>query len=133
MTNKVFLGGTCNDSLWRQELIPLLKIANIDYFDPVVEDWTPECQENEYKQKEICNIHLYVITQEMTGSFSIAEAVDSAWQSDKICIFHVIPTGFRQSQIGSFEAIIRLLEKRGGFGEITLAPDYPINIIKNKI
>lgn len=30
---KVFLGGTCNNSTWREELKPLLKI---DYFDPVV-------------------------------------------------------------------------------------------------
>lgn len=30
---KVFLGGTCNGSIWREKLIPLLKI---DYFNPVV-------------------------------------------------------------------------------------------------
>ena len=34
MNNKVFLGGTCNNSTWRDELIPQLKI---DYFNPVVE------------------------------------------------------------------------------------------------
>ena len=34
---KVFLGGTCNDSLWREELIKKLEI---DYFNPVVDDWT---------------------------------------------------------------------------------------------
>lgn len=48
MKNKVFLGGTCNNSTWRNELIPLL---NIDYFNPVVEDWTPECQAEEERQK----------------------------------------------------------------------------------
>ena len=53
MKNKVFLGGTCNESTWRNELIPLLKI---DYFNPVVEDWTPECQAEEERQKnEECN------------------------------------------------------------------------------
>ena len=44
---KVFLGGTCNNSTWRDTLIPLLKI---DYFNPVVDDWTPECQEQETPQ-----------------------------------------------------------------------------------
>jgi hypothetical protein len=34
---KVFLGGTCNESLWRDKLIKLLKI---EYFNPVVPDWT---------------------------------------------------------------------------------------------
>ena len=38
---KVFLGGTCAESKWREKLIPLLKC---DYFNPVVDDWTPECQ-----------------------------------------------------------------------------------------
>ncbi len=51
---KVFLGGTCNKTTWREELIPLL---TIDYFNPVVKDWTPECQEIEKQQKELCNIH----------------------------------------------------------------------------
>ena len=37
---KVFLGGTCNNSKWRDKLIPML---NIDYFNPVVDDWTEEC------------------------------------------------------------------------------------------
>ena len=32
---KVFLGGTCNESTWRDELIKKLKI---DYFNPVVDD-----------------------------------------------------------------------------------------------
>ena len=60
MKNKVFLGGTCNESTWREELIPLLKT---DYFNPVVEDWTPECQAEEERQKnEECNYQLYVIT-----------------------------------------------------------------------
>ena len=39
MKNKVFLGGTCNNSTWREELIPQLKI---DYYNPVVKDWTLE-------------------------------------------------------------------------------------------
>jgi len=33
--NKVFLGGTCNESTWRDELIPMLEI---DYFNPVVDE-----------------------------------------------------------------------------------------------
>ena len=52
---KVFLGGTCNESTWRNRFILML---DIEYFNPVVEDWTPECQANEYKQKELCDIHL---------------------------------------------------------------------------
>lgn len=41
---KIFLGGTCCETTWRDELIPYLEKANIEYFNPVVKDWTPECQ-----------------------------------------------------------------------------------------
>jgi hypothetical protein len=72
---KVFLGGTCNNSTWREKLIPMLKI---NYFNPVVDEWTPECQEEEIRQKEICDYCLYTITNEMTGVYSIAKAVDDS-------------------------------------------------------
>jgi hypothetical protein len=49
---KVFLGGMCNDSLWRERLIPTLEI---DYFNPVVEDWNEEAQERELKEREECD------------------------------------------------------------------------------
>jgi hypothetical protein len=41
---KVFLGGTCNESTWREKLIPMLKI---DYFNPVVKDWKLEIKEKD--------------------------------------------------------------------------------------
>ncbi|GAI10708.1 unnamed protein product [marine sediment metagenome] len=63
---KVFLGGTCNESTWRDRLISLLKI---DYFNPVVEDWTEECMAEEIRQRESCDYVLYVLTPLMTGSY----------------------------------------------------------------
>ena len=38
-----FLGGTCAETTWRNELMPLLDDKGIEYFNPVVEDWTEEC------------------------------------------------------------------------------------------
>lgn len=75
MKTKIFLGGTCNNSTWRETLIPLLQI---DYYNPVVPNWTPECQEEEICQRESCDWCLYVITPKMTGIYSIAEAVDDS-------------------------------------------------------
>lgn len=72
---KVFLGGTCNDSTWRDIIIPML---NIEYFNPVVKDWTPECQDEEIKQRKNCDFVLYTITPKMTGVYSIAEVVDDS-------------------------------------------------------
>ena len=104
--SKVFLGGTCNESEWREKLIPLLKI---NYFNPVVDDWTSECQEEEYRQKEICDIHLYVITPKMTGVFSIAELIDSSNKNPKGTVFMILSKDgdkeFDKGQLKSLNAV----------------------------
>jgi hypothetical protein len=73
--NKVFLGGTCAESTWREKLIPMLEI---DYFNPVVEEWTPDCMAEEIEQRQTCDYILYVITPESPGAYSIAEVVDDS-------------------------------------------------------
>lgn len=112
--NKIFLGGTCGKSTWRDQLIPCLN-SDIQYFNPVVADWTPECQEEEYRQKnDVCNIHLYVITNEMKGVFSIAEVVDSVHTKSVSTILQVMPEGFDDVQLKSLKAVVGLIQKRGG-------------------
>lgn len=116
MEEKIFLGGTCNNSTWRDELIPVLQVA---YFNPVVEDWTPECQEEEYNQKEnICRIHFYCITKEMTGVFSIAEVIDSVHNEEKLTYLQVMPDGFDDRQLKSLRAVVDLVRKRGGIAYV---------------
>lgn len=77
---KIFLGGTCAESKWREELQPELQKRKINFFNPVVENWTPECQQREEEEKKICNCHLFLITPEMKGIYSIAEIVDSVYK-----------------------------------------------------
>lgn len=110
--HKVFLGGTCNNTTWREKLIPDL---TIDYFNPVVEEWTPEDQKKEEDEKENkCDIHLYVITSAMKGVFSIAEAVDSVHNPKVDTILHVMPEGFDDRELKSLKAVVDLINKRGG-------------------
>jgi len=88
---KVFLGGTCNESTWRNELIPMLDKFGIEYFNPVVDDWTPECQEEERVQKNLlCDVHLYVITPRLTGFFSIAEIIESSFNQHKTTLVYIM-------------------------------------------
>ena len=108
---KVFLGGTCNESTWRDELIPHL---DVDYFNPVVEDWTPECQEVERQEKAKSAVHLYVITSAMTGVFSIAEAVESAMTDGVRTVFAVVPDGFDKAQCKSLEAVCGIINRNKG-------------------
>lgn len=83
-TPRVFLGGTCNESTWRDDLIELL---TIDYFNPVVDDWTEECMAEEIHQRETCDYCLYVITPRMTGVYSIAEVIDDSNKKPEKTIF----------------------------------------------
>ena len=105
---RIFLGGTCNRSTWREELITMLN--TYDYFNPVVKDWTPECQLEELRQREICEYAVYVITPEMTGVYSIAEAVDSREKT----VFCVHGDGFTPGQLKSLEAVGKLIQRNGG-------------------
>lgn len=75
---KVFLGGTCASSTWRDELGGLLDQERIDAFNPVVPDWTPECQEIEDMHRENDDVCLYVITPEGEGFYSFVEVVDDS-------------------------------------------------------
>lgn len=84
---KVFLGGTCNGSNWRDEVISKLKI---DYFNPVVETWNEESCEREMKEKENSDYFLFVLTPLMKYSFSIAEVVDYSNKCPKQTILCIL-------------------------------------------
>lgn len=75
---KVFLGGTCADSTWREELIEKLDQTKIETFNPVVPDWTPECQAEEDYHRATDDICLYVITPEGIGFYSFVEVTDDS-------------------------------------------------------
>jgi hypothetical protein len=51
--------------------------------------------------QESCNIHLYVITSDMIGVYSIAEIVESSFNKNVTTIAQVIPEGFDEKQLYS--------------------------------
>ena len=113
---KVFLGGTCNNSTWRDELMPMLDAVNIKYFNPIVEDWTEECYQEELCQREICDIVLYVITPEMIGVYSIAEVVDDSNKQPEKVIFCVYDKNneFDKGQMKSLNDVSKMIESNYG-------------------
>lgn len=115
MKKKVFLGGTCNDSSWRDELIELLEI---DYFNPVVDTWGKEAQKKELEQREECDYCLYVITPETTGVYSIALAVDDSNKRPEKALFCFLleyaDKSFDVGQIKSLEQTARMIKMNGG-------------------
>ena len=111
---KVFLGGTCNESSWRDVLISML---NIDYFNPVVDDWTSEQQQIEIYERSICDFCLYVVTPKMTGVYSIAEVVDDSNKKPFKTIFCFLfedeGKRFDKGQIRSLEQVASLVSSNG--------------------
>lgn len=114
-SSKVFLGGTCNGSLWRDTITPLLKI---DVFNPVVKDWTPECQAEEQKQRKECSTVLYVITPKMVGTYSIAEVIDDSNKRPERTIFVMLKTDvgdkFTEPQWKSLGEVSKMVVRNGG-------------------
>ena len=115
MSNLIlFLGGTVGKSNWRNQLIPLLQKENLSYFNPVVEDWNEEAQEKENQVKKSPNtIELYVITKEIKGVYSIAEAVDASNKKPTKTIFLILREGFDEHSLKSLDATSRLIKENG--------------------
>lgn len=111
---KVFLGGTVNNSTWRDTLIKLLEI---DYFNPVVETWTDEAYQRELLERKTSDFCLYVLTPKMTGYYSIAEVVDdSNKRPDKTVLCILYKDGeneFSPFQRKSLKALAKMIVQNG--------------------
>jgi len=128
---KVFLGGTCGDSKWRDSLMPLLKI---NYFNPVVEDWTEKCQAEEIKQRVECNYCLYVLTPRTSSTYSIAEVVDDSNKQPQktiLCILEKdVDARYNKQQLKHMLQVARLVRENGAryFNSLEGCADFLNNI-----
>lgn len=113
---KVFLGGTCSDSLWRDDFIKKIKL---EYYNPVGEEWTEEMKKEERKQREESDFCLYVLTPKMAGFYSIAEVIeDSIKQPDKTIFSYLIVDGndhFTRAQVKSLEQVAQMVKRNGAY------------------
>ena len=111
---KVFLGGTYNGWLWRDELQPLL---NCDYYNPIVEDWTEEDRLRDVHERETADYVLYCITSDIKGVYSIAEVTDDSNKRPSQTLFLNLyqEDGTKESNqmAKSLVAVERLLEENG--------------------
>lgn len=110
---KVFLGGTTNESTWRDTLIPLLQI---DYFNPVVDIWNHKHQVKELLERKKCDYLLYVITPKMAGCYSIAEVTEDCIKQPRktiLCVLQDDEGFFSEGEKKSLKAVEQLVEKNG--------------------
>lgn len=69
----VGLFGTCGGSAWRTPFIKLLSQHGVPYFDPQVENWTPELADVEAWHLANDRLILFPVTSETYGFGSLAE------------------------------------------------------------
>ena len=107
----VFLGGTCDNSTWRNELI---KMLTVEFFNPVVENWTAESAEIENIARENADVVLYVMTPMQKGFYVPVEMAFSCFNhmNKKTIVVFLNEDGgitFDEHQLASNKAICSLL------------------------
>jgi len=126
--NKVFLGGACTSN-WRKDLIPLLEI---DYFNPIVEEWSEDLRLVVEKEKEFeCDIHLYMIDSTMTGKYTFLEIGVSLMKNNIITIVQINPDNFTNKELDNMEAILNLVAENKGIGYFDDGLEYLATILNN--
>lgn len=114
---KVFLGGTCNGSEWRDYFIVMIH-GMVDYFNPVVRAWNAESQQREISERGHCDYCLYCITPKMHGVYSVAEVVDDSNKRPLKTVMVILDRDgdhvFDQGQTKSLSAVAKMVERNGG-------------------
>eukprot|EP00301_Raphidiophrys_heterophryoidea_P001254 c10610_g1_i1.p1 GENE.c10610_g1_i1~~c10610_g1_i1.p1 ORF type:complete len:191 (+),score=50.30 c10610_g1_i1:181-753(+) len=76
-TVDVFLGGSCNPTTWRHEIaVPKLEALNITFYNPQVDEWSPELVALEAHFKTTAQVLLFVIDDATRAVASMVEAVE---------------------------------------------------------
>ena len=111
----IFLGGTCNESTWREELI---EMVDGECFNPVVDDWNEEAQARELEVRANADMVVYVITPKMTGVYSIAEVIDDSNKRPEKTIFCILDEddgiSLTFGQLRSLENVGKMVQRNGG-------------------
>lgn len=115
-TITLFMGGTCNDSTWRDDLQKHL-YSTVQTFNPVVANWDEAAKHRELYARKTSDFVLYTITPKMTGVYSIAEVVDDSNKRPKKTLFCVLPEDdgyeFTSGQLRSLNAVKEMIEING--------------------
>ena len=122
---KIFLGGTCGSNPeqydWRKDLIKKLPYG-FTYYDPFLrpwetdQEWNEEVQKKEIEENVTSDVHIYLITSDVSGIYSFCEAVrDSIKFKYDTVIVGVCDYAdkFTPEFMHSVEAFLRLCENEG--------------------
>jgi hypothetical protein len=73
----VFLGGACNPTTWRRDLLmPFLDGLGVSYYNPQVDEWHPDLIAVEREAKEKAKIYFFVVSNQTRGLASMIEVAE---------------------------------------------------------
>lgn len=130
----VFLGGTCGDNHWREEIvIPGLVQRGIDpsrLFNPVVEHWDEEAQKREDETKRSAHYMLYVIASpdpqhaeiNNVSAYSLVELVMALYDAPDRTVALFDTTGMAGHVVKAINKSVKDLQAR--FPQAPVFTDY---------
>jgi hypothetical protein len=144
----IFLGGSCNPTTWRKDAaIPMFEMEGVSFYNPQIEDWTPDLVEIESKAKDSCKILLFVIDNQTRAIASMLEAAEYIGVGRKVvCVIQAVEEG--QSIAGDLvpphavkdfnraRSYLRDIANRHGipcFSKIPHAIQECVNIVKGRL
>lgn len=84
---QIFLGGSCNPTTWRQAVaIPYLEMNGISYYNPQVDNWTPDVVKTERDAKQSAQVLLFVIDKQTRSTVSLVESAYMAGDSKNLVL-----------------------------------------------
>lgn len=89
---QVFLGGSCNPTTWRQNVaIPYLELEGISYYNPQIDNWTPDVVDIERVAKQNAQILLFVIDRQTRSAVSLVESAFLVCEQSKGVVIVIYP------------------------------------------
>lgn len=138
----IFLGGTVEGYDWRSALIAKWKkamsddsnkkINHIKLYNPVIPDWSEKDRKKEDDIKNNALINLFIITPDMRGYYSIAEAIDCSHKpgcKSILIVYDKHDNGFDTMQKHSFDHIGELIKSNGGIYEYISGEEALDNLV----
>lgn len=137
----VFLGGSCNPTKWRKdEAIPKLQDAGVKFFNPQVDDWSPDCEQKEEDAKENSKILLFVIDSLTRSVVSMEEATYYIGQGRKVVLVvndvtkTFYPNEHESKDLNRGRFYLRKMAERNEtpiFADVASAIEYIVKMLKN--
>jgi len=86
----VFLAGSAGSTTWRKDIsVPMLQQHNVRYYNPQVDDWSPDLIPIENAEKQAAHVLLFVIdsaTRSVMSMLEMVEYITTAMQHVVVCI-----------------------------------------------